>query len=147
MPGRRAMIMAGIGVLAAGGGLFALRRILLRPEEPEEMHSAIGQFTGGAPPEDSGALSLTAPEHAENGAAVTVSVDAPGAEEIRLFSSKNFRPDIFAARFGPMAGSRRVTTRIRLAESQEIVAVARMADGQFQRASAFIGVTIGGCVA
>jgi sulfur-oxidizing protein SoxY len=101
-------------------------------------------FTGGAEPSDQG-VTLTAPEIAENGNTVPVSVDAPGASEILLIATGNPEPGVVTFRFGPAAGSQAAATRIRLAKTQEVIALAKMPDGRVARATATVKVTIGGC--
>ena len=104
---------------------------------------AIDAFTKGARPLEGG-IRLDVPEIADNGGAVPVRVAAPGARRIALFADGNPRPGIAVFRFGelvpPDAG-----TRVRLARSQTVIAVAEMADGTFLRASRKIAVTVGGC--
>ncbi|MFK8033090.1 MAG: thiosulfate oxidation carrier protein SoxY [Hyphomicrobiales bacterium] len=105
---------------------------------------AIAKFTGGADISEGG-LTLTTPEIAENGNTVPVSVDAPGAVSIAIFASKNPVADVAVFNFGPLSGSQSATTRMRLAGTQNVIAVAKMADGTFVRASNEVKVTIGGC--
>lgn len=104
----------------------------------------ITRFTGGAQTV-TGPLELTLPSVADNGASVNVSVECPGATAIRLIAPANPTPEVFTASFGPLAGSQRASTRIRLAESQEVIALARMADGSFAEARAHVSVTVSGC--
>jgi len=104
----------------------------------------IAAFTGGADVTEGG-VELTAPEIAENGNTVPVGVSAPGAVSIALFATGNPSPTVATFNFGPLAGSQSASTRIRLAGTQEVVAVAKMADGSFKRASSTVKVTIGGC--
>lgn len=114
---------------------------------PAPGHAAtemIERFTGGAPT-GSGDLVLIAPEIAENGASVTVEVECPGATAIRLLAPANPNPEVCTFTFGPLAGDTHVTTRIRMSETQEVIALAQMADGSFQQATAMVRVTIGGC--
>jgi sulfur-oxidizing protein SoxY len=106
---------------------------------------AVAAFTGGAEVKDGGGVTLTAPEIAENGNTVPISVDAPGASEIIVLSTGNPLPDVATFKFGPAAGSRTASTRMRLAKTQDVVAIARMEDGTFTRATATVKVTIGGC--
>lgn len=105
---------------------------------------AIAAFTGGAAV-GTGGITLTSPEIAENGNTVPVAVDAPGAVSIVLLAAGNPDPAVATANFGPLAAAQRVSMRIRLAGSQDIVAIAKMADGSFVKASNPIKVTIGGC--
>ncbi len=109
----------------------------------EEVGS-IDDFTGGATPSDSG-VTVTAPEIAENGNTVPIAVDAPGAVEIRVYATGNPLPGIATFRFGPLAGSQSASTRVRLSGTQDVVAIAKMADGSFAQASKTVKVTIGGC--
>lgn len=104
----------------------------------------IAAFTGGAEVGEGG-LTLTAPEIAENGNTVPVEVDAPGAVSIMLLAAGNPNPAVATFNFGPLAGAQQASTRIRLAGTQDVVAIAKMPDGSFVRASQEVKVTIGGC--
>ncbi|MFD1156613.1 thiosulfate oxidation carrier protein SoxY [Roseovarius aestuarii] len=104
----------------------------------------IAEITGGADLGE-GAITLTAPEIAENGNTVPIEVSAPGAVAITLFADGNPVPNVVTFNFGPLSASRSASTRIRLATTQNVVAIAQMEDGSFQKASANVKVTIGGC--
>ncbi|MHA1127751.1 MAG: thiosulfate oxidation carrier protein SoxY [Alphaproteobacteria bacterium] len=101
-------------------------------------------FTGGADVTEGG-IELTAPEIAENGNTVPVAVSAPGAVSIILIATGNPNPEVATFNFGPLAGSQSASTRIRLAGTQDVIAIAKMADGSFARAASTVKVTIGGC--
>ncbi len=88
---------------------------------------------------------LALPEIAENGNTVPVEVDAPGAVAILLLASGNPEPAVATFTFGPAAANQRAATRIRLAQTQDVIAMAKMADGSIVQASATVKVTIGGC--
>ena len=105
---------------------------------------AIAAFTGGAEATEGG-ITLTAPEIAENGNTVPIEVSAEGAASIMILATGNPLPGVATFNFGPLAASRAGSTRIRLARSQDIVAVAKMEDGTFRKTSAAVKVTIGGC--
>ena len=105
---------------------------------------AVAAMTNGAELIDGG-IDITAPEIAENGNTVPIAVSAPGAVEIALFASGNPTPAVATFKFGPLSGSRSGSTRIRLAKTQDVVAIAKMEDGTFRQASATVKVTIGGC--
>ncbi len=105
---------------------------------------AIAAFSGGAEV-GTGGVTLTAPEIAENGNTVPIGVDAPGAVSVMLLAAGNPNPDVGTINFGPLAGSQSASTRIRLAKTQDVIAVAKMADGSFTQTSATVKVTIGGC--
>jgi sulfur-oxidizing protein SoxY len=100
--------------------------------------------TGGADAASAG-ISLTAPEIAENGNTVPISIDAPGAVAITVLAAGNPLPGVATFNFGDGSASQSATTRIRLAGTQDVVAVAEMADGSFASAHQTVKVTIGGC--
>jgi sulfur-oxidizing protein SoxY len=119
---------------------------------PETMAAAIKQVTGDAALRP-GRVTLDIPPLVENGNTVplTVSVDSPMTEAdfikaIHVFNEKNPQPYVLTARLGPRAGRARLSTRIKLADAQRVVAVAEMSDGTFWSASADIVVTIAACV-
>ncbi|ATG39274.1 thiosulfate oxidation carrier protein SoxY [Phaeobacter piscinae] len=128
--------------LGLGLGAAALTMLPLRVVAATE--DRIAEFTGGADMADTG-LTLTAPEIAENGNTVPIAVDAPGATAIMILATGNPTPGVATFAFGPLAASQSASTRIRLAGTQDIVAVAKMADGSFAKASSTVKVTIGGC--
>ena len=104
----------------------------------------IAEFTGGADIADSG-VDLTAPEIAENGNTVPISVSAEGASAIMVLALGNPTPPVATFNFGELAGSSAASTRIRLAGTQDVVAIAKMGDGSFARSTKTVKVTIGGC--
>ncbi len=104
----------------------------------------IAEFTGGADMADGG-VTLTAPEIAENGNTVPIEVSAPGATAIMILATGNPTPGVATFNFGPLAASQSASTRIRLAGTQDVVAIAKLADGSFAKASSTVKVTIGGC--
>ncbi|MCF2904135.1 thiosulfate oxidation carrier protein SoxY [Octadecabacter sp. CECT 8868] len=109
-----------------------------------DVDADIAAFTGGAEIGSEG-ITLVAPEIAENGNTVPVEVNAPGAEAIMILAAGNPTPAVGTFNFGPLAGSQFASTRIRLAGTQDVVAIARMPDGSFVQASQEVKVTIGGC--
>ena len=131
-------------ILAIGSGTLACAGLTGLPAFASLTDDAIATLTGGAEL-GSGAITLTAPEIAENGNTVPIAVDAPGAAEITLFADGNPVPNVATFKFGPLSASRSASTRIRLATTQNVVAVAKMEDGSFQMAKANVKVTIGGC--
>ncbi|ALG90691.1 MULTISPECIES: thiosulfate oxidation carrier protein SoxY [Actibacterium] len=130
------------GAIALGAGVAATLALPIRAVA--SVDDAIAAFTGGADMADAG-ITLTSPEIAENGNTVPVSVDAPGAVSVMLLASGNPTPAVCTFNFGPLAASQSASTRIRLAGTQDVVAIAKMADGSFARASNTVKVTIGGC--
>ena len=130
--------------LALGTGTLVFASLAGLPAFASLTDDAIATMTGGADITEGG-IDLIAPEIAENGNTVPVEVSAPGAVEIALFASGNPTPAVATFKFGPLAGSRSGSTRIRLAKTQDVVAIAKMEDGSFRKASATVKVTIGGC--
>ena len=131
-------------ILALGSGAFAVVTFTGMPAFASKTDDAIAAFTGGADVTEGG-IDLTAPEIAENGNTVPVAVSAPGALSIMLLATGNPTPSVATFNFGPLAGARRGSTRIRLSKTQDVVAIAKMEDGTFFRAGATVKVTIGGC--
>lgn len=129
--------------LILGAGAFAVTALPMTASAAA-VDDAIAAFTGGADMAASG-ITLTAPEIAENGNTVPIEVDAPGAAEILVVAAGNPTPGVAKFAFGPLAAEQRASTRIRLAGTQEVIAVAKMADGSFAKASKEVKVTIGGC--
>ena len=125
-------------------GLGATMVAMLPLRVSAESHGAIMAFTGGAEAGE-GDITLTAPEIAENGNTVPIGVNAPGAVEIMVLALGNPNPEVANFKFGPAAGAQDVSTRIRLAGTQDVVAIAKMADGSFIKTSQNVKVTIGGC--
>lgn len=109
-----------------------------------DVDAKIAEFTGGAEVGAEG-LTLTAPEIAENGNTVPIEVSAPGATSIMLLAAGNPSPSVATINFGPLSGSQKMSTRIRLAGTQDVIAIAKMADGSFAKVSQEVKVTIGGC--
>lgn len=108
------------------------------------VEDAIAAFTGGASVGTEG-ITLIAPEIAENGNTVPIEVNAPGAEAIMVLAAGNPTPAVATFNFGPLAAAQHAATRVRLAGTQDVIAIARMPDGSFVQASQEVKVTIGGC--
>ena len=131
------------GALALGAGAALATLLPTRPADAA-IEDRIAAFTGGAEIGEGG-ITLDTPEIAENGNTVPVSVSAPGAAAIMMLATGNPNPDVGVFNFGPLAASQSASTRIRLAGTQDVIAIARMADGSFVRATNNVKVTIGGC--
>jgi sulfur-oxidizing protein SoxY len=117
----------------------------------EEADSAIKQITGGAPIRD-GRVTLVIPPLVENGNLVVlnVSVDSPMTANnyvkvIHVIAEGNPLPQIFAAYLSPRSGTANITTRVRLADSQRVWAIAQMSDGSFWQGYAETLVTLSAC--
>jgi sulfur-oxidizing protein SoxY len=116
------------------------------------MRAALARFAATAVPVEGG-VDLDIPELVENGNAVpvTVRVDSPmtAADHvvaIALFTGRNPLPEVAEFRLGPANGLARVSTRIRLATSQKVVAAARLADGRVRTRQVDVLVTLAACV-
>ena len=131
-----------LGASAVSASLLPIN--LLAQSDGQSAEDIIKEFTGGANI-GSGDIMLTTPEIAENGNTVPISVDAPGAVAITILAAGNPLPGVATFNFGDGAGSQSATTRIRLAGTQDVIAVAKMADGSFAAVSQTVKVTIGGC--
>ncbi|WP_411892734.1 thiosulfate oxidation carrier protein SoxY [Yoonia sp. SDW83-1] len=127
-------------MMAVGSAVAALMPVRTFAAVEDE----IAAFTGGAEIGSDG-ITLIAPEIAENGNTVPIEVDAPGAEAIIVFAAGNPTPSVATFTFGALAASQSAATRIRLAGTQDVIAIARMPDGSFVQASQEVKVTIGGC--
>ncbi|TGD42521.1 thiosulfate oxidation carrier protein SoxY [Pseudotabrizicola sediminis] len=133
---RRDALWAGLGGIAAA--------TLANPVFAATVEELTSTFTGGTAV-GAGGITITAPEIAENGNTVPVSVSAPGAVAIMLLAAGNPTPAVATFTFGPGAGSQTAATRIRLAATQDVIALAKMADGSIVQAATTVKVTIGGC--
>ena len=142
-----------LGLAGGAAVLGAVPIVTLRPTEatPASLASAIRNVTGGAPVK-TGKIKLDVPPLVENGNTVpmTVSVASPMAPEdfvrsIHVFNEKNPQPNIGNFYLGPHAGRAQISTRIRLADSQKVVAIARLSDGSFWSVSVDVVVTLAAC--
>ncbi len=104
---------------------------------------AISAFTGGAAVKEGG-VQLDAPEIAENGNTVPVGISAAGASSIMLLAAGNPNPGVATFHFSKAVESS-AKTRIRLAGTQDLIAVVKLEDGSYAKATRAVKVTIGGC--
>jgi sulfur-oxidizing protein SoxY len=118
---------------------------------PAMLASAVRNVVGNAAVK-TGKVKLEIPPLVENGNTVpmTVSVASPMTAEdhvksIHIFNEKNPQPNIGNFYLGPHAGRAQVSTRIRLADSQKVVAIAQLSDGSFWSASVDVVVTLAAC--
>ena len=116
---------------------------------PAQVQALIQELVGDAALKD-GLIRLELPVMVENGnsVAMTVSVADPPSpvEAIHVFAEGNPLPRVAVFRFGPRSGEPRVATRMRLATSQAVIAVARLRDGTFWRDSVDLLVTLAACI-
>lgn len=119
---------------------------------PDAMAEAIRKVVGTATSTE-GRVKLDVPPLIENGSTVplVVSVESPMTEAdhvkaIHVFNEKNPQPNVFSARLGPRSGKAIVGTRIKLGDSQRIVAIAETSDGRFWSGGADVIVTLAACL-
>ena len=142
-------------LLAAGATIVAAGGVVLKSgtanADQKMVDEAVMKLIGDKKPAE-GKITLELPQIAENGNTVPVgvSVDSPMTADnyvktVHLFADGNPAPDVASLHFTPMSGKASAATRIRLAGTQNIVAVAEMSDGSVFRAQQEVKVTIGGC--
>jgi sulfur-oxidizing protein SoxY len=144
-PRRRWLSVLGLLSMAAW-----LHPILAFAKKPEAME-AIANIVGSQVPKD-GRVKLVIPALVENGNLVVlkVSVDSPMTVQdyvkvIHVIAEGNPLPSIFSAFLTPRSGTANITTRVRLAESQRVWAIAQMSDGSFWQGYADTLVTLSAC--
>ena len=150
-PDRRSFLIRTVGV-AAGAGILSALPFAASRATPQAMQEAIRKIIGEGALQH-GKVRLDVPPLVENGNAVplTVSVDsrmteADHVKAIHIVNEKNPQPYVISATLGPRAGRASLSTRIKLADSQQVVALAEMSDGSFWSESADVMVTIAACV-
>jgi sulfur-oxidizing protein SoxY len=122
----------------------ALRRAAFR--------EAVRKVTGGAPVR-TGRVKLDLPPLIDNGNTVplSVSVESPmtSADHVRaihVFTEKNPQPNVMSVHLGPRAGRASIVTRVRIADTQTVTAIAQLSDGTFWSDSAHVVVTLSACL-
>jgi sulfur-oxidizing protein SoxY len=135
-----------IDVAVGGIGLAVIAITGPARATPATMRAAMKTIVGEASLRK-GKVTLELPPLIENGNTVplTVSVDSP-INAIHVFNEKNPQPNVVSMRLGPRAGKASVATRIRLADSQKVIAVAEMSDGSFWSDEVEVVVTLAACL-
>jgi sulfur-oxidizing protein SoxY len=135
-----------------GAALVSVLPLASARATPEAMAAAIKEVVGEGTIRE-GKVKLDLPPLVENGNTVplTVSVESPMTpadhiKAIHVFNEKNPQPHVFSARLGPRNGKAVVATRIKLADSQKILAIAETSSGAFFSASADVIVTLAACI-
>ena len=148
--GRRRALRTAVRTLSGFAAVAALRPATGAPEP--DLAAALRTFAGGKPIAD-GRVHLEIALLIENGnaAPVTITVDSPmtatdHVRRIALFNERNPQRDVAIFTLGPRAGKASVSTRMRLATSQHLVAVAEMSDGSFWQHGTEVIVTIAACI-
>jgi sulfur-oxidizing protein SoxY len=153
-PSRREFLQAagtaaGTGTLSGALALLPLRTAHATPEMMQDaVRAAIGEATV-----QKGKVKLDLPPLVENGNSVpcTVTVQSPMTatdyvKAIHIFNEKNPQPNVISVKLGPRAGQAKFATRIRLADTQNVTAIAEMADGSCWSDDIYVIVTLAACV-
>ncbi|MFN3623656.1 MAG: thiosulfate oxidation carrier protein SoxY [Hyphomicrobium sp.] len=150
---RRTFLLEGAAAAAILGliGRAPSARAEAAAEETAEFKAALESLIGKATPQEQG-LSLDLPDSVENGdyVPVALAVDSPMTAEdhvkaIHLLSTANPRASVATFRFSLQSGKARVTSRMRLAKTQDVVAVAELSGRRILLARRKVDVKVGGC--
>jgi sulfur-oxidizing protein SoxY len=142
-----------LGLAGSAAVIGTIPVVSLRPvaATPDTMAAAIRTVIGTATVQ-TGKVKLEIPPLVENGNTVpmNVSVTSPMSandfvKSIHVFNEKNPQPNVGNFYLGPRAGRAQISTRIRLADSQKIIAIALLSDGSFWSAIAEVVVTLAAC--
>ena len=149
MASRRLFLIAagglagGIGLGFAAGGAQAT---------PDEMREAVRKVTGQAPVRR-GRVTLDMPPLIDNSNSVSLSVAVESpmtpvdhVKAIHVFTEKNPLPNVVSVFLGPRAGRASIGTRVRIADTQTVTAIAELSDGSFWSGSASVVVTLSACL-
>ncbi len=145
---RKALELAGGGVVAALlAGTFAREA----HADMKLVNEAIGRLVSGGDMKE-GRIKFDLPEIAENGNTVPVGImvespmtDGDHVKSVHLFAEKNPAADVASLHFSPACGEAKAAMRMRMAGTQNVIAVAEMSDGSLYTAKQQVKVTIGGC--
>ncbi|NEW91978.1 thiosulfate oxidation carrier protein SoxY [Rhodopseudomonas sp. BR0M22] len=142
---REALALAGIA------GLVALLAPRMSFADAAMVDAEIKKLYGDKKFE-SGKVKLDVPEIAENGLVVPITIDvespmtdADYVKAVHVFADGNPAPGIVSYKFTPACGKASASTRMRLAQTQNIICIAEMSDGKLYSTKSSVKVTIGGC--
>jgi sulfur-oxidizing protein SoxY len=148
-PNRRQVIAGGAAALALAA--LPLEEPLAQQEQEPAWRQAIKKIVGDAKPIE-GKVMIDMPEIAENGNTVpfTISVESPMTDNdyvkaIHMIATGNPQPGVATFRLTPLSGKAYVSSRMRLAQTQDVYSVAELSDGKFLMSKRNVKVTIGGC--
>lgn len=146
---RRDVLAGGTAALFGLAGLLSVSSVA--KADAAATQALIDKITGGTAPQ-SGRVLLEMPQIAENGNTVpmSLSVESPMTDSdyvktVHVFAEGNPVPEVASFHFTPMNGVAEISTRMRMAKTQNIIAVAEMSDGSIFMDSVQVKVTIGGC--
>ena len=145
-------VLIGAASIAAGAGLVTVLPVSQASATPASMDAAIKKVVGSAALRK-GKVTLNVPPLVENGNSVSIdiAVESPMTADnhvkaIHVFNEKNPLPNVISAKLGPRAGQAKLSTRMRLADSQRVMAVAELSDGTFWSDEVDVIVTIAACL-
>jgi sulfur-oxidizing protein SoxY len=153
---QRRSFLRGLGLVAAASAVVT-PSMVMAAEAPKgtnalSIDAAVAAITGGKSVVVSPKVHLKAPEIAENGAVVpvTVEVDSPMTDDdyikaIHIFATKNSNVRCADVMLTPANGEAMFATRVKLGTSQDVMALVETSKGEFLSASQNVKVTIGGC--
>jgi sulfur-oxidizing protein SoxY len=148
MPNRRRFSKGALTLLALAGVPLARARA---QEQSQPWEQTLKAILGKAKPTEAKVV-IDMPEIAENGNTVpfSIGVDSPMSETdyvkaIHVIATANPQPDVATFRFTPQSGKAAIGSRMRLAKTQDVLAIAELSDGKFLMGKRAVKVTIGGC--
>lgn len=151
-PATRRRFLIDTAALAGAAGLDLSLAIRPASATPASMRAAIRGVVGEASVKK-GRLKIDLPPLIENGNAVplTVAAESPMTADnyvkaIHVFTEKNPQPNVISVQLGPRAGRATFSSRIRLADSQKVIAIAQMSDGSFWSDEIEVIVTLAACL-
>ncbi|MGQ0662848.1 MAG: thiosulfate oxidation carrier protein SoxY [Pseudomonadota bacterium] len=156
MPVQKTTIRVSRRWLLAGAAAFAGARLVARDASAQAVQpgahvEALNKLVGGKAAQ-AGRVRVRMPEIAENGNTVpiTVAVDSPMTADnyvkaVHVVTDNNPRPEVVSVYFTPLTGNAELSTRMRLAQTMNVIAYAEMSDGTVWSARTEVKVTIGGC--
>ena len=141
-----------IGAASLAGGMITVLPVTDARATPDTMQAAIKKVVGSAALRK-GKVTLRLPPLVENGnsVAMDVAVESPMTANdyvraIHVFNEKNPQPNVISVRLGARSGKAMVATRVRLADTQKITAIAEMSDGTFWSDTQEVIVTLAACL-
>lgn len=147
----RRELIVGAGAAIAVATLVGDASIAIAQDKPPTYDEVVSKILGQAKAEE-GKVNIDLPEIAENGNTVPYSVtvdspmsDADHVKAIHVLSTGNPSPTIASYHFSPASGKATVSSRMRLAKTQDIVSIAELSNGKFLMGKRTVKVTIGGC--
>ena len=149
---KRRRFLATAGGLAVAAALPLTATAQMNRMPPNNMPEVIRRLVGTAKV-NTGRVKLGVPPLVENGHLVplTVTVESPMTEAdhvkaIHVFTDKNPLPEVISFYVGPRAGRASLSTRVRLADTETVVAIAQMSDGSFWSERQNVVVTTAACL-